>query len=256
MSGRRDAAIMMFTVFGVALLWGLALEAPGGALPAALLLLPAQLRLPPLPSPRVGWLGAGLLALGGAGALAFAGYPAAGLAWGAALLALHHRRQGQETRLAALERESHRDALTGAFNRHRLPQLEAELGARGGVLIYLDIDGFKALNRARGQGAGDAALRRLTEALGAAPVVRMGGDEFLVFYGEAALGEAASGAAGPAEAYLEAVLRALTAEGLSFCAGLAPLEGPLAPALARADEALGRAKARGPGQLCWAGPVR
>jgi diguanylate cyclase (GGDEF)-like protein len=248
MSGRRDAAIMMFTVFGLALLWGLALEAPGAALSAALLLLPAQLRLPALPSPRVGWLGAGFLALGGAGALAFADYPAAGLAWGAALLALHHGRQGQETRLAALERESHRDALTGAFNRHRLPQLEAELGARGGVLIYLDIDGFKALNRARGQGAGDAALRRLTEALGAAPVVRMGGDEFLVFYGEAGLGAA--------ETYLEAVLRALTAEGLSFCAGLTRLEGPLAPALAQADEALGRAKARGPGQLCWAGPVR
>ena len=70
MSGRRDAAIMMFTVFGLALLWGLALEAPGAALSAALLLLPAQLRLPALPSPRVGWLGAGFLALGGAGALA------------------------------------------------------------------------------------------------------------------------------------------------------------------------------------------
>jgi len=259
MSGRRDAAPMMFSAFGLALLWGLALGAPGGALPAALLLLPAQL-IVPWPRPR-SWappLGAALLALGGAGALAFAGYPAAGLAWGAALLALHRGRQGQETRLAALERASHRDALTGAFNRHRLPHLEAALGTKGGVLIYLDIDGFKALNRARGQGAGDRALRRLTEILGAVPVVRMGGDEFLVFYGETALGETAPGATGPgtAEAYLEAVHRLLTEEGLSFCAGLAPLDGPLAPALALAEEALRQAKARGPGQLCWGDGAR
>ena len=259
MSGRRDAAPMMFSAFGLVLLWGLVIGAPGGALPAALLLLPAQLLVPWPRSPS--WaplLGSALLALGGAGALAFADYPAAGLAWGAALLALHRGRQGQETRLAALERASHRDALTGAFNRHRLPHLEAALGAKGGVLIYLDIDGFKALNRAQGQGAGDRALRRLTEILGAVPVVRMGGDEFLVFYGETALGETAPGATGPgtAEAYLEAVHRLLTEEGLSFCAGLAPLDGPLAPALAQAEEALRQAKARGPGQLCWGDGAR
>ena len=59
-----------------------------------------------------------------------------------------------------------------------------------------------------------------------------------------------------AEAYLQAVHRSLTKEGLSFCAGLAPLEGPLAPALAQAEEALRQAKARGPGQLCWGDGVR
>ena len=259
MSGRRDAAPMMFSAFGLVLLWGLILGAPGGALPAALLLLPAQLLVPWPRSPF--WappLAAVLLALGGAGALAFAGQLAEGLAWGAALLALQGWHQAQGARLAALERASHRDALTGAFNRHRLPHLEAALGAKGGVLIYLDIDGFKALNRARGQGAGDRALRRLTEILGAVPVVRMGGDEFLVFYGETALGETAPGATGPgtAEAYLEAVHRLLTEEGLSFCAGLAPLDGPLAPALALAEEALRQAKARGPGQLCWGDGAR
>ena len=254
MSGRRDAAPMMFTAFGLALLWGLTFGAPGGVLPAALLLLPAQGLLPSAPSPWWrAWLSAGILAFGGAGALASAGQLVEGLAWGAALLVLHQGRLGLGARLTALERASHHDALMGAFNRHRLPHLEAALGRAGAVLIYLDIDGFKALNRARGQGAGDAALRRLTEALGAAPVVRMGGDEFLVFYGEAVPGAASSCTA---EAYLQAVLQALTEEGLSFCAGLAPLEGPLAPALAQADEALGRAKARGPGQLCWAGPVR
>ena len=259
MSGRRDAAPMMFTLFGLALLWGLALGAPGGALTAALLLLPAQILLPAPASWCWGpWLGAGLLALAGAGALAVAGDLAEGVAWGAALLAVHSWHQAQGARLAALERASHRDALTGAFNRHRLPHLEAELGATGGVLIYLDIDGFKALNRARGQGAGDAALRRLTEALGAAPIVRMGGDEFLVFYGGTAPGEAATGmaATGMAEAYLQAVHRSLTKEGLSFCAGLAPLKGPLAPALAQAEEALRQAKAWGPGQLCWGDGAR
>ena len=254
MSGRRDAAPMMFSAFGLALLWGLTLGAPGEVLPAALLLLPAQWLLPAAPPPRwVPWLGAGLLALGGAGALASAGYLEEGLVWGAALLVLHHGRQDLEARLAALEEASHHDALTGAFNRHRLPHLEASLGGAGAVLIYLDIDGFKALNRARGQGAGDRALRRLTEALGAVPVVRMGGDEFLVFYGETALGEAATAMV---EAYLQTVHRALTEDGLSFCAGLAPLEGRMAPALAQAEEALRQAKARGPGQLCWGRGVR
>lgn len=244
MSGRRDAAPMMFTAFGLALLWGLALTAPSGLVPLAVLLLPLLLRLPVSLSPRRRpWLGAGLLALGGVGALASAGHLAEGLAWGAALLALQRSHLTQGARLQALERASHHDALTGAFNRHRLPHLEAALGAKGAVLIYLDIDGFKALNRARGQGAGDGALRSLTKALGDAPVVRMGGDEFLVFHSEA---EPVS-----AEDYLQAVLRDLTREGLSFCAGLAPLRGPLAPALAQADEALRRAKAQGPGQLCW-----
>lgn len=259
MSGRRDAAPMMFSAFGLVLLWGLVLEAPGGAVPAALLLLPAQLLVPWPRSPS--WappLGAALLALGGAGALALAGQLAEGLAWGGALLALQGWHQAQGARLAALERASHRDALTGAFNRHRLPHLEAALGTKGRVLIYLDIDGFKALNRARGQGAGDRALRRLTEILGAVPVVRMGGDEFLVFYSEGALGKTAPGEATPstAEAYLRAVHRLLTEERLSFCAGLAPLDGPLAPALAQAEEALRQAKARGPGQLCWGDGAR
>jgi diguanylate cyclase (GGDEF)-like protein len=259
MSGRRDAAPMIFSALGLALLWGLVLGAPGGVLPAALLLLPAQLLVPWPRSPSWGPpLGAALLALGGAGALASADQLTEGLAWGGALLALQGWHRAQGARLAALERASHRDALTGAFNRHRLPHLEAALGAKGGVLIYLDIDGFKALNRARGQGAGDRALRRLTEILGAVPVVRMGGDEFLVFYGETALGKTGRGAAGTgtAEVYLQAVLRLLTEEGLSFCAGLAPFEGPLATALAQAEDALRQAKARGPGQLRWGDGAR
>lgn len=245
MRGRRDAATMMFTALGLAVLWALALIAPGGVLPAAFLAMPALLLLPPPGPGRWGpWLSAGLLALGGGGALGAAGHGLDGLAWAGALLALQRWRQGQEARMAALECASHSDALTGAFNRHRLPQLEAELGAAGGVLIYLDIDGFKALNRARGQGAGDAALRRLAEALAAAPVVRMGGDEFLVFH--------AGVAPNTAEDHLRVVLRELTREGLSFCAGLAPLQSPLALVIAQADEALRQAKALGPGQLCWA----
>lgn len=244
MRGRRDAATMQIIAFGLALLWALALLAPGAVLPVAFLVLPALRLLPASASARRGtWLGIGLLAIGGGGALAAAAHPYEGLAWGGALLLLQRWYQDQGVRLATLERASHCDALTGAFNRHRLPRLEAELGMAGGVLSYLDIDGFKALNRARGQGAGDAALRRLAEALGSAPVVRMGGDEFLVLYAEV----------GPeaAEHRLRAVLTDLTDDGLSFCAGLAPLRAPLASALAEADEALRRAKALGPGQLCW-----
>ena len=111
MSGRRDAAPMMFTAFGLALLWGLALTAPSGLVPLAFLLLPLLLRLPVSLSPRRRpWLGAGLLALGGVGALASAGHLRKGSP-GGPLLALQRSHQTQGARLEALERASHYDAL-------------------------------------------------------------------------------------------------------------------------------------------------
>ncbi|MEJ5887346.1 diguanylate cyclase [Pseudokineococcus marinus] len=89
----------------------------------------------------------------------------------------------------AEERLSHQarhDALTGLPNRLLLRErLEAVAGggARALGLLYLDLDGFKAVNDAHGHPAGDELLqhvaRRLRGCLGPEDVVaRLGGDEF------------------------------------------------------------------------------
>lgn len=84
-----------------------------------------------------------------------------------------------------------RDPLTGLANRHRFQeQLDHELlraprtgGAVG--LMYIDLDGFKAVNDHLGHHAGDALLQqvaaRLRECVRATDTVaRLGGDEFAI----------------------------------------------------------------------------
>jgi diguanylate cyclase (GGDEF)-like protein len=80
------------------------------------------------------------------------------------------------------------DPLTGLPTRtHLLAALEHELAADSGPvgLLFLDLDGFKAVNDRLGHAAGDALLRaaagRLRAAVRAQDVVaRLGGDEFAV----------------------------------------------------------------------------
>jgi len=83
------------------------------------------------------------------------------------------------------------DELTGLPNRSfmadALPRMAAAAQRRQEVLglLYLDLDGFKAINDALGHAAGDAVLRevaaRMKTCLRAEDLVsRLGGDEFLV----------------------------------------------------------------------------
>ena len=80
------------------------------------------------------------------------------------------------------------DPLTGLPNRRRLAELydQISLGRGGGVaLLYLDLDGFKAVNDRRGHACGDAVLRQVADRIRAflppgAFAARIGGDEFAV----------------------------------------------------------------------------
>lgn len=90
-----------------------------------------------------------------------------------------------EARLAQLALVDH---LTGLHNRRSLERrLESALLSReSGVLLFLDLDGFKAINDRHGHETGDTVLRvvaeRLTDGSRVTDVAsRLAGDEFVVF---------------------------------------------------------------------------
>jgi diguanylate cyclase (GGDEF)-like protein len=95
----------------------------------------------------------------------------------------------QRERIEALERLAHTDELTGLYNRRgfenrmRLALAEARRRDEHGVLVYIDLDGFKPINDNFGHAAGDEVLRHMAAMLAASirdtdAVARLGGDEF------------------------------------------------------------------------------
>jgi diguanylate cyclase (GGDEF)-like protein len=95
----------------------------------------------------------------------------------------------QRERIASLEALSFTDELTGLFNRRGFhEQLRRILAVSRriestGVLAFIDLDRFKAINDGLGHVAGDAVLRHVANLLNdntrATDVVaRLGGDEF------------------------------------------------------------------------------
>ena len=87
-----------------------------------------------------------------------------------------------------LAHDARHDALTGLPNRRALnAELEAVLAepGRGGALVMIDLDGFKAINDALGHAGGDELLQvvaaRLRSCLRPGEVAaRLGGDEMVV----------------------------------------------------------------------------
>lgn len=81
-----------------------------------------------------------------------------------------------------------RDALTGCYNRRFLFGLEEEFRAGGEArwgCIFIDIDHFKSYNDRHGHASGDQVLQRMArflmrEVRSDEPVIRLGGDEFLI----------------------------------------------------------------------------
>lgn len=97
----------------------------------------------------------------------------------------------QSERIAVLETLSYRDELTGLFNRRGFnEQLTHTLAIAQrlectGVLSFIDLDNFKAINDSLGHQAGDEVLRHvaslLHDSVRAIDVAaRIGGDEFAV----------------------------------------------------------------------------
>lgn len=106
------------------------------------------------------------------------------------------RMELQRAKMAA-QREAEVDALTGLSNRRRFSELASRRLERAGeqktrvAVLFLDLDGFKAINDTLGHLIGDMLLQqvadRLKHRLRAGDVLaRLGGDEFAVLPGEAA----------------------------------------------------------------------
>ncbi|MBP2314055.1 GGDEF domain-containing protein [Azospirillum soli] len=98
----------------------------------------------------------------------------------------------QQERIAYLESLTMTDELTGLLNRRGFySHFRRELasarrnGTAGGVLVMIDLDGFKAINDTHGHLAGDSYLRQVARLIVGAVrqedvVARLGGDEFAV----------------------------------------------------------------------------
>jgi diguanylate cyclase (GGDEF)-like protein len=89
-----------------------------------------------------------------------------------------------------LDAESTEDPLTGLANRRYLLRAldgQSKVGAAdAGAMLYMDIDGFKAVNDALGHAAGDEVLKEIAKILqrcvrSSDVVARVGGDEFVIF---------------------------------------------------------------------------
>jgi diguanylate cyclase (GGDEF)-like protein len=174
------------------------------------------------------------------------------------LIALHL--QEQRARLAHL---SLTDPLTELPNRRafetRFPQAQGLAERQHPVaLVLLDIDHFKGVNDRYGHGVGDQVLLALAQSLKeltrrADLAARLAGDEFAVLLS----GLDASGVDAWYQRLSDHFRSELNASGLQIETGLSAGQtwlgsttgDTLNEALARADRALYRAKARGRGQL-------
>lgn len=108
-----------------------------------------------------------------------------------AALRAERRMADQQRRISRLERLADTDELTGALNRRGFESAlkrhlaEARRHEEPGVLVIVDLDGFKPINDTYGHRAGDEVLRGVTRLLMDSVretdyVGRLGGDEFAI----------------------------------------------------------------------------
>ena len=178
-----------------------------------------------------------------------------------------------------LEKLAHYDSLTGLLNYGyftRTLDLALARAARRGttvVLLFFDLDGFKAVNDTFGHGTGDLVLQAVAQRVGAKlraedGLARIGGDEFVILLEEVGTRE---GAARVAQLTLDQVGGITEAGGkpvtLSASIGISSAHGRSgagrggAALLAEADQAMYCAKQAGKAGFCfspqaeWPAPV-
>ena len=161
---------------------------------------------------------------------------------------------------AKLQQMALTDSLTGLPNtrllQDRLERALAQSGRRDGdvAVLFVDLDGFKAVNDAMGHAAGDEVLQAVAERLRACAraadtVARIGGDEFVVLLeGCRSRGDAETVAGKIAAAISAPLALGRGAAEISCSIGIAfhPSDGDCAEILLRnADKAMYRAKEAG-----------
>ncbi len=169
---------------------------------------------------------------------------------------LHEAARDQRKTLESLALS---DPLTGLANRRLLVDrlsmgiAQARREPADMALLYLDLDGFKAVNNTLGHPAGDALLKMVAGRLQSAvreqdTVARLGGDEFVIVLGGAGGDEAVQ----VAEKVIESVSQPYAIEGaparvtVSVGISLYPVHGDEAETLMKsADLALYEAKRSG-----------
>lgn len=174
---------------------------------------------------------------------------------------IHSRRE--------LEHLAHHDRLTGLPNRQLLAELmqaafdRAQRHQRKVVVLYLDLDGFKAINDRLGHDTGDAALcevtRRLTQVLRRVDTLaRVGGDEFVLLLSDLddnanVVAELVAGKC--LQVFNTPVVVAGQTCALGVSIGLVMGDGDSSAEemLNAADQAMYRAKQAGRGRFDWAG---
>ena len=80
---------------------------------------------------------------------------------------------------------THRDPLTGVFNRRRLADILNDSRLTGATILFFDLDDFKDINDVFGHHVGDEALQHFARVLQSSfrpddHVIRYAGDEFIV----------------------------------------------------------------------------
>ena len=168
--------------------------------------------------------------------------------------------RAERQRLAEL---ADRDPLTGLLNRRGLHSaVEDQAPGQALSILYIDLDGFKAMNDTFGHDEGDRQLVGVAQAVTTSTrtdvdlVARVGGDEFVVVLP----GGTAHQALVVADRLLVAISSLLTESGHPGAgASIGTATGyvrDLDDLVDRADEALRRAKAEGKGRVaCAPSPV-
>lgn len=155
-----------------------------------------------------------------------------------------------------LERQSSVDTLTGLINRRALFEIAPPLFERVGqgknlVVMFADLDKFKAVNDTYGHAAGDEVLQEfaliLRDCMRSTDIAaRFGGDEFVLLLPSTLLTEATAVAERLRQQTTAFAQRKKIDLSISIGLGEAPTHGrDLAELLAQVDQAMYRSKADG-----------